>query len=224
MKKNNWMKKIVLAFVGILLIGVGVAFNAAAGLGNDPVGIFYDGIRAVLGLSGEQLGTASNIVNISLVALLLFIGRKYVNIGTIIYILPYGLCVSLGTKLYSVFFATGIEVQSLSIQIIASVIGCVLLYVGVAIFVTLDIGVDPMTGVAMVIRDKMHWEFRQAKWLFDGVMTGLGFLLGGKLGVITIVTAFTAGPAIQFVSGILSKMTKGDLNERKAFVSDVAGT
>ncbi len=42
---NRKGMKIVLAVVGIMMVGMGVAFNAAAALGNDPVGIVYDGIR-----------------------------------------------------------------------------------------------------------------------------------------------------------------------------------
>lgn len=193
-------KKILLAFVGILMVGIGVAWNAGAGFGNDPVGIFYDGIRASLGLGAEQLGMASNIVNWSLVALLLIIGRKYINLGTIIYILPYGLCVSVGTRLFALLFAgAGFAGRGL-----ASVLGCTLLYTGVAILIVADIGMDPMTGIAMVLKDRLHWDFKRAKWLFDGTMTLIGFLLGGKLGIITVITALLAGPAIQFISGKLT--------------------
>ena len=54
------------AAVGIILVGTGVAFNAAASLGNDPIGIVCDGIRNAVNLSSEQLGMASNIVNVVL--------------------------------------------------------------------------------------------------------------------------------------------------------------
>lgn len=202
MKERFSLKKIALAFAGIFLIGVGVAFNASAHLGNDPVGIFYDGIRNVLGLSETQLGMASNIVNLALAVLLFFIGRRYLNLGTIIYILPYGLCVSAGTYLYSKIFVS----EALGVRIAASVAGCTMLYLGVAIFIVVDIGMDPMTGIAMVLKDVLHWDFKKGKWLFDGTMILVGFLLGGKLGVITVVTAFSAGPVIQFLSGKLEKL------------------
>ena len=87
--------RIILAILGIILVGTGVAFNAAAALGNDPVGIVYDGIRSALNLSSEQLGMASNIVNIVLVVIIFFWERHYVNIGTFIYIIPYGFVVDL---------------------------------------------------------------------------------------------------------------------------------
>lgn len=93
-------KKIVFALIGVLLIGVGIAFNNCAGLGNDTVGIVYDGIRSFWGMTGEQLGMASNVVNLTLVIVLFLVGRKYVSLGTLIYFLPYGFCVNLGTWLY----------------------------------------------------------------------------------------------------------------------------
>ena len=112
--------------MGIILVGTGVAFNAAAALGNDPVGIVYDGIRSALNLSSEQLGMASNIVNIVLVVIIFFWERHYVNIGTFIYIIPYGFVVDLGGRLYHMLF----KVQTLPVQIAGAAIGCFLLYMG----------------------------------------------------------------------------------------------
>lgn len=205
MKKENVIK-LVLAFVGIILVGTGVAFNAAAALGNDPVGIVYDGIRNAANLSPEQLGMASNIVNIVLVITVFFLGRHYVNIGTFIYIIPYGVVVDLGGRLFHIIFQS----QTLPFQIAGAAIGCLLLYTGVAMFITADIGLDPFTGLVMVIKDKAGKEYRVVKVCFDIGCILLGFSLGGKLGVITIITALTAGPVIQFLSDIMGRLMKRD--------------
>ncbi len=200
-KKIN-ISEIILAFVGIVLVGVGVAFNAAAALGNDPVGIMYDGIRSILGLTSEQLGTASNIVNVLLMILVFFTGRHYINIGTFVYIIPYGFVVNLGGKLYHLLF----PVQTFPIQILGAVIGCLLLYTGVAMYITADIGLDPFTGVVMVLRDRLKKEYRYVKIGFDISCIIIGTLLGGKLGAITIITALSAGPVIQFLSDQMIKI------------------
>ncbi len=171
--------------MGIILVGTGVAFNAAAALGNDPVGIVYDGIRSALNLSSEQLGMASNIV----------------NIGTFIYIIPYGFVVDLGGRLYHMLF----KVQTLPVQIAGAAIGCFLLYMGVAMYITADVGLDPFTGFVMTIRDKVNKQFRVVKVCFDICCIVLGFVLGGKLGIITILTALAAGPVIQFLAEIVQK-------------------
>lgn len=204
MIKGIEFRKCLIAVIGILLVGVGVSFNAMAQLGNDPVGIFYDGIRNAMGLNREQLGLASNVVNIVLAIFLFFAGRRYLNLGTLIYIVPYGLCVDFGTFLYGRIFVA----DALWCQVIACVTGCLLLYTGVAIFIAMDIGLDPMTGAAMVVRDWLHWDYKKAKWLFDGCMTLLGFVLGGTLGVVTILSAVTAGPVIQYIAEKVSGIKK----------------
>lgn len=203
---NKKIVKMVLAFAGILLVGTGVAFNAAAALGNDPVGIVYDGIRNMANLSPEQLGMASNVVNVALMILVFFMGRHYINIGTFIYVIPYGAAVDLGGRLYAFLFPA----ETPAAQIAGAAIGCLLLYTGVAMFITADIGLDPFTGVVMVIRDKVHRQYRAVKICFDMGCIILGTALGGKLGVITVITALTAGPAIQFLSDGMRKRMKTD--------------
>lgn len=196
-------KSVLIALIGILLVGVGVAFNNCAGLGNDPVGIVYDGIRNVTGMGAEQLGLASNIVNLSLALLVFFTGRKYISVGTLVYFLPYGFFVELGILLYQLLAP---ETGGLAVQIAFSVVGCLLLYLGVAVYITMDIGVDPFTGIVLVIRDAVKKEYRIVKIIFDITMIILGTVLGGKLGAVTIITALTAGPVIQFFSGKLHRL------------------
>jgi uncharacterized membrane protein YczE len=196
------IKKILFALLGILLIGIGVSFNSCAQLGNDPIGIVYDGVRNIAKLNSEQLGTASNLVNYGLILLLVFTGRRYINIGTLIYILPYGFFVNLGTRLYHSLFT----VSSIPLQWLTVVAGCLLLYTGVAIFIAVDIGLDPFTGIVMVIRDKIKWDYKKTKVMFDVIMVVIGTSLGGKLGIITFATALTAGPLIQFISNRFKMM------------------
>ena len=192
---------IAVALIGVLLCGAGVGMNNCAGLGNDSVGILYDGIRSFLGLTSEQLGMASNYVNIGLLILLFFIGRKYVSVGTFVYLIPYGFCVSVGTKLYDLLAFS----DAVYCRIIFAVLGCLLLCMGVALFITVDIGVDPFTGIVLVLVDKLKKQYRFVKIGFDISLIIIGFLLGGKAGVVTMVTAVFIGPCIQFFNQIFVK-------------------
>ena len=88
--------------------------------------------------------------------------------------------------------------DSMITRIFAVVIGCLSIYIGVAIYIVMDIGVDPMTGLALWIGEKLHWEYKRAKVLFDLCLTAFGFIMGGKLGVITVISSLVAGPMIQF--------------------------
>lgn len=194
-------KNILAAAFGVLLVGIGVAFNNCAGFGNDPIGIVYDGIRNAGGMDQAQLGMASNVVNLSLLVLLFFIGRHYVSVGTFVYLLPYGFCVDAGNFLYrQIAWSDGTVTR-----VLFSVIGCSLVCLGVAVYITVDIGVDPFTGIVLVLRDRLKREYRYVKIGFDISMIGIGTVLGGKLGLVTVITAFAVGPVIQFFSGLLKK-------------------
>lgn len=188
------LKNILVAAIGVFFTATGAVFNNCAGLGNDSIGIVYDGIRCFFGLSQTQLGTASNIVNVVLVVLLLFIGRKYVSVGTLVYFVPYGLYANIATELYGLLSFS----DSLANNILFSVIGCLSLYFGVSLYITVDIGVDPFTGIVLWLTDRVKKEYRIVKIIFDFAMIALGWALGGKAGVVTVLTALTAGPCIQF--------------------------
>ena len=193
---------ILCALAGVLLCGVGVGFNNCAGLGNDPVGILYDGMRSFFGMSSEQLGVASNIVNLMLLVLLIFTGRKYVSLGTVLYLVPYGSCVNLGTVIYHTLAAA----ENLPVQMAFAVSGCLLLCMGVALFITADIGVDPFTGIVLVLTDKLKKQYRFVKIGFDIALIIVGFCLGGRMGAVTLVTAVCVGPCIQFFHQVFVKL------------------
>lgn len=193
---------VTVALIGVFLCGVGVALNNGAGLGNDSIGILYDGIRNFFGLSVEQLGTVSYVVNFSLLVLVFFVGRRYVSIGTFIYLIPYGFCVSIGTSLYSMLAVT----DALWFRIMFAVIGCLLICMGVALFITADIGVDPMTGSVLILVDKFQKEYRVVKIGYDIGLIIIGFLLGGKAGIVTLITGLCIGPCIQFFNQLFVKL------------------
>lgn len=182
-------------------MGVGVSFNNCAGLGNDPIGIVYDGIRNITGMNAQQLGTASNVVNLALVVVLWFVGRRYISLGTLIYFLPYGVFVDFGAFLYRHLAVS----EGLASRIGFSAAGCLLLYLGVAFYIAVDIGVDPFSAVVLVLRDVSKKEYRIVKVIFDIAMIVLGTVLGGRLGVVTVATALTAGPVIQYFTGLVRK-------------------
>lgn len=202
MQMKQRLKKIPLALLGVFLISVGVAFNNCAGFGNDSIGILYDGIRAAFHMTNEQLGMASNVVNIALAVFVFIVARRYISIGTIVYLVPYGLFVDIGTRLYPFLF----PVDMMAVRITASVVGCLLVCIGIAIYIVIDIGVDPFTGTVLFLVDLTKIQYRYIKIAFDCTLIVIGAVLGGKLGVVTIVTAMAVGPTVQFIVKILKKI------------------
>lgn len=188
--KSDLIKKMIFAFIGDIILGFGIAFNSCAGLGNDPISVFYSGVSNMLHIN---LGLASNIANYTMFIIVLILGRKYINIGTFIYTLPLGSFINLGIYIYGSL----IKEQTLIIQIISSVVGCLLLFLGIAIFISAEIGVDPWTGLALILSDRTKKKYMVFKVLIDILGFVVGFAMGGKIGITTVIAALLGGPVIQ---------------------------
>lgn len=206
------LRKIPIALVGVALVGLGLAFNSAAGLGNDAVAVLYDGVRNTLGLQGDKLGLVTNLVNFIFIAVVFLLGRKYINIGTFIYALPMGNFVNIGFKFYEILNIP----STIGGRILTSFCGCSMLFLGIGIFIAVDIGMDPCTGVIMLVRDKIKGQYKISKIICDIISLALGFSFGGKVGVVTVIAALIAGPTIQKISEVfddkvLRKMNLGKL-------------
>lgn len=193
---------IAIALVGTAFVGFGIAFNSAAMLGNDAVAILYDGVRNACGFPLSKLGIITNVVNYSVIIIALILNRKYINIGTFIYTIPMGTFVGIGSKIHEYMnFSNGLESRILS-----SVLGCSMTFLGLGIFIAIDIGLDPFTSIHMTVRDKINSQYKTARVICDVTSVVLGFILGGKAGIVTVIVALTAGPCIQFVSEFFKKV------------------
>ena len=193
---------ILLALIGVSLCGIGVGFANCAALGLDSIGIFYDAIRNVLGFSADMLGVASFIVSGAIIVFLFFASRKYVSFGTLIHIIAYGSFITVGTSIYNAI----VSENEMYIRIIFSCIGYLLLYIGVGIYVAIDIGVDAFTGIVLYLADITHFQMKYVKIVFDIILIVIGAVLGGALGVATIITMIVAGPLIQLFSKRFQKI------------------
>ena len=199
MPKTVLIKKILLSFLGVTFVSFAIAFNKCAGLGNDPISVLFDGLRNFINnLTGyDNLGLATNIMNILLLVILLFVGRNYVNIGTLVYALPMGLLISLGFYVYNLL---NINSDILGWRIFSSILGCFMLFLGIAIFIAVDIGLDPWAGITMYISKKLNKPYKVIKVILDFICFLVGYLLGGVVGVVTIVAAVIGGPVINMMS------------------------
>lgn len=195
---NKVLIRSLFFLLGALAIGFAIGLNNLALLGNDPISVFYDGVSKFFNI---DLGFAINIVNLSLILIVFIFGRKYIDIGLILYVIPLGwftnLCIYLCSSIIS------LPISDIVCRIIMSIVGCFLLFLGIAIVISLDLGLDPWSGLVMIIKDKLNKSYKVIKVCSDAFFLVVGFLLGGTVGVVTVVAAFLGGPVIEFMSNII---------------------
>ena len=179
------VRRYIQAVTGITMIGIGVAFNYMANLGLGPWGVLHDGISKTINITYGQAGIMT-----SLISLLLWIPLKQKpGIATIFDAFWIGLTADFVINIIP-------DAPSLEIQIIYLITGITLIGLGTAIYVGGDLGAGPRDGI-MVGLEKLGLKIGTARTLLEFVAFSIGFLLGGKIGIASIIIVLSIGRVLQ---------------------------
>lgn len=187
------LKRMLLLIIPIILMPLGIACYYCCGLGSDPFSVFVEGEHMLSGFTYGEITTCNNIV---LLGVMLLVGRKYLNIGTIVTSFTAGPLID--------FFMAAIKAllgqaqAALGVQIAVLAVGCVLFAVGVASYIAVDLGIGAVEFVSLVIVDATKIKLKFVRIALDALFVVAGFLMGGVVGVGTIVGIAATGPIVEF--------------------------
>ena len=208
-KAINLIKRLVMFFVGMSIIQFGVALFLKTSIGSDSFTVFTEGLATVLNKTGLKdlsivhmitgraevtPGVANMIILIVLFIGILIVDRKRIKI-TLICVIGVGPIIDLGVKAVSYF---PIESANIFVKMLLVLGGCFIIAVGFSIMSESDIGVAPNDIVPFIIKDKLNCQYRWVRIAFDATFLIVGFILGGKVGIGTIIAMLAIGPFIQF--------------------------
>ena len=202
-----WTKRVILLLIGLTIAHLGVTLFLLADLGSDPFNVLIQGLFRFLPWPGFIThGYAHMGVSFLIILVLLVVDRSYIRIGTL-------LCMFLGGPIIDVFtilLGGLINAQSaMALRLVALVAGCVILAFGMTIVIQSKAGTGPNDLVAVVISDKTRWKFGVVRICVDVCFALAGFLLGGTVGLGTIICAFLVGPAAQIFMPLSGKICAG---------------
>ena len=134
-------------------------------------------------------------ISFMIILVLLAVDRSYIRAGTII-------CMFCGGPIIDFFMwlLNGLEIQNMNlvIKIPVLILGCVILALGMTIVIRSEAGTGPNDLVAVVISEKGHFNFGLTRVITDSIFVLTGFMMGGKLGIGTIICAFLVGFVADF--------------------------
>lgn len=209
-KAFNLIKRLILFFVGMSIIQFGVALFLKTNIGSDPFTVFTQGLASTLnktnlknfsivkliaGTAEVTPGVANMIILIVLFAIILLVERSRINIGTLICVVGVGPIIDLGVNVVSYF---PVESYNYLIKMLLVLFGCFIIAVGFAVLSAANIGVAPNDIVPFIIQDKLKIEYRWIRIGLDAAFLVVGFILGGTIGVGTVISMISTGPFIQF--------------------------
>ena len=191
--------------VGLVLFGVGIALMAQAGLGLGPWEVFHQGIARRTGL---ELGTVSIVLGIPILAMWLPL-RERPGIGTVLNIVLIGLATNVALGVLPV-------PRELPLQVAMTALGVVTIGIASGIYLAADLGAGPRDGLMTGAHHRFGWSIRRARTSLELTVLVAGFLLGGTVGLGTVVFALGIGPIVQWALGIFDP--SGVVARRRAAV------
>ena len=203
--KETLLRLILLLF-GLTVAHFGVTLFLLADLGTDPFNVLVQGIYRTLdgflNFGFLSHGNVHIVMCLLIIVALLIVDRSYIKIGTVVCMLCGGPIIDFFTFLLSGLFKNELP---LLIGMLIQAIACVILAMGMTVVIKSNAGTGPNDLVAVVISDKAKWRFGIVRVAVDAVFVLVGFLLGGSVGIGTIICVVLVGPVAGFFLPISEK-------------------
>lgn len=181
---------------GLVLFGTGLWLGLVADLGVGPWDVLTGGLS-------QQLGTpfGRTAIAISVVVLLIGLAAKVrVGPGTLANVVVIGAVVD-------VLLATGLlddlGDEPWVLRLFATLLGIACVAAGSALYLGAHLGPGPRDGLMVALHTRTGWRVGTCRALLECTVLVLGVLLGGPVGVGTLLFALGIGPAVQLAFSLL---------------------
>jgi uncharacterized membrane protein YczE len=181
-------RRLTQLLVGIALYGLSMAMMIRSALGNMPWDVFHQGIARHLPV---DFGTI--VIAMSVLVLLLWIPLKELpGLGTVANSLLVGLFADLGLALLPTppsLWARGLLV-----------VGALLLNaLATALYLGAQFGAGPRDGLMTGLHRRTGVSVRVIRTALEVTVVAVGWMLGGALGLATVLYALAIGPLVQLL-------------------------
>jgi len=182
----RWARRLTQLYVGLVLFGVSAGMQVRAGLGLDPWDVLHQGIAQRV---HHAIGTVAIVLG-ALVLLLWWPLRQRPGVGTVSNVVVVGL--ALNATLVALPPQHGYPAK------IAMLLGAIVLC-GLAsgMYISAGLGPGPRDGLMTGLARRTGLSVRIVRTGIELTVLACGWLLGGSVGVGTVLFALAIGPITQ---------------------------
>ncbi|MGX5357199.1 membrane protein YczE [Kocuria sp. KH4] len=186
-------RRLVQLYAGLVLYGITMALFVRAELGVIPWDVLHQGLSRQFGVS---MGTV--VVVVSVLLLLLWIPlRERPGIGTLSNAVVVGLVLDATLAVLP-------PVGSLPLRVLLVLAGVLLNAVATAAYIGVHLGPGPRDGLMTGLVRRTGASVRIVRTSIEVLVVVAGWLLGGTVGVATVLYALAIGPLAQVLMPRLS--------------------
>ncbi len=187
-------QKLIRLFIGLFLFAVGIVLTINADLGLSPWDVFHQGISHITGIT---MGQASIAVGIMLVILNAALGER-LGWGTLCNMLFIGLFMDflMLNRLIPIY-------EGIVPGVIMMLLGMAVIGVASYFYIGAALGSGPRDGLMIALTKKTSKSVRFIRNAIESSALIAGYLLGGYVGIGTLIMAIALGYIIQFTFKVL---------------------
>ena len=208
LNKRKDIVRVLFYIVGLSIMGLGIALNAISKFGAGPWDAVNIGVSYHLKLS---VGICMNIVAILNLIIGGILNKEFPKITPIITSLVLGLFVDLGFIVFN-----GISANTSIIQFILFMISLPIISLGISIYLVSELPNTPLDYFMLAIKSKFNLSLMAGKIVSESSGLIIALLLGGPVGLGSIIIIFSIGPMMQFLhtysKNIFNKIVDTDLD------------
>lgn len=187
--KLNKVLRYLGVLVGLTSVSIGASFFITANIGSEAITVFMQGIMLI---TNTNYAVAIVVANTIPVLALVFIKR--------LDLLSFGsLAIILIGPLIDFWLASGlfIEPNSFILQLGFALIGILVSGFGLGLYIHANVGMSPFEALVVALFEKIKKvKFFLIKISFDMLFLVFGFILGGVVGIGTVISVIAFGPVI----------------------------
>lgn len=195
--RDRLPRRLVQLFVGLLLYGFSDGLLVLAGLGLDPWDVFHQGLSRH---SSLPIGTWVIIVGAGVMLLWIPL-RQWPGLGTLCNVIVIGLVINATIMLIP-------APRELPLRVLTLVAAVVLNGIATGAYIGAGLGPGPRDGLMTGLARRGH-SIRVVRTSIELTVLATGFLLGGTVGIGTVLYAASIGPLAHIFIPLLAVNRRG---------------
>ena len=197
-KPYNFKPKFTTLFFccfGLMLFGLGEGLLIVSFTGASPWSVLAQGLSLHINLS---VGMLTFLISVSVLILWLPLGQKP-GIATILNALIVALMIDICIK----FFPTP---SNFSNQLILAILSVITVGIGGGIYLVSNLGAGPRDGLMIGLQKVSNLPIAAVRATLEISVVGIGWYLGGTVGIGTLLFAFGIGPCVALGLYLVNKI------------------
>jgi uncharacterized membrane protein YczE len=197
--KHRWdlnNQRVLILILGLSIFGLGDSLLIQSHIGNAPWSVLAQGISLKTGIN---IGLATFFISAFVLTLWLPLGERP-GFGTIANIVVIAAAIEFGVTFFPV-------AANQFIGVIYAFLGVALVGIGSALYITCGLGPGPRDGLMTSLHKRSGIRVGRIRLAIESMVFVGGWLLGGRIGLGTLIFTLFIGQAVAIALGVVSRIT-----------------